>query len=95
MTSGYDCLDVMMEHINKGHALEKLCEQLDIKMEEVYAFGDNLNDEDMLKMAGHAIVPENARPEIKLLAEHIIGPHETGSIITYMEEIVCQSNSLH
>lgn len=92
MTSGYDCLDVMMEHVNKGVALEKLCHHLGIALADVVAFGDNLNDAQMLTVAGQAVVPENAQPAIKELTNQIIGPHEAGSVITHMEEIVCQSN---
>lgn len=92
MTSGYDCLDVMMKHVNKGVALEKLCQHLGITRKEVIAFGDNLNDSQMLRMAGQAIVPNNAQAEIKKIADKVLASHETGSVIRYMEEVVCQLN---
>lgn len=92
MTSGYECLDVMSDHVNKGNALRHLCEKLGLEADEVIAFGDNSNDVEMLKFAGTAVIPENAHSAIQELADVVIGHHKTGSVISYMEEIVCQSN---
>ncbi|MCP1638626.1 Cof subfamily protein (haloacid dehalogenase superfamily) [Streptococcus gallinaceus] len=89
MTSGFECLDVMLDHVDKGNGLAHLCETLGIQADEVLAFGDNFNDVGMLQFAGKAVVPENAQPEIKALADEIIGDHDTGSVMTYMEEIAC------
>ena len=92
LTSGYECLDVMLDHVDKGNGLRHLCEILGILPSEVVAFGDNYNDEQMLRFAGSAIVPENAVPEIKEIADLVIADHDTGSVIAYMEELVCQLN---
>lgn len=92
MTSGYECLDVMSDHVNKGNALRHLCEKLGLTADEVIAFGDNSNDAEMLKFAGRAVVPENAHLAIQELADTIIADHKTGSVISYMEEMVCPSN---
>ena len=92
LTSGFECLDVMLDHVDKGNGLRHLCEILGILPSEVVAFGDNYNDEQMLRFAGSAIVPENAVPEIKEIADLVIADHDTGSVIAYMEELVCQSN---
>ena len=92
LTSGFECLDVMLDHVDKGNGLRHLCEVLGILPSEVVAFGDNYNDEQMLRFAGSAIVPENAVPELKEIADLVIADHDTGSVIAYMEELVCQSN---
>lgn len=92
LTSGYESLDVIMEHVDKGNALRHLCEKLHIAPEEVLAFGDNYNDTGMMEFSGTAVAPENAVAEIKEIANQIIADHDTASVIAYMEEIVCQSN---
>ena len=92
LTSGFECLDVMLDHVDKGNGLSHLCEVLGILPSEVVAFGDNYNDEQMLRFAGRAVAPENAVPEIKEIADVVIANHDTGSVIAYMEELVCQSN---
>ncbi|MBY5034886.1 HAD family hydrolase [Streptococcus gallolyticus] len=92
VTSGFECLDVMLDHVDKGNGLSHLCDALGISADQVLAFGDNFNDVGMLQFAGTAVVPENAHPEIKALADEIIGDHDTGAVMAYMEEIACQSN---
>ena len=42
----------------------------------------------LMQVVGHPVAPENARPEILAIAETVIGHHETGSVLRYMEEIV-------
>ena len=54
-------------------------------MDQVMAFGDNLNDLHMMQVVGHPIAPENARPEILELAEAVIGHHKDQSVMSYME----------
>lgn len=91
-TSGFECLDVMLASINKGYAMKEMCKALEISLDQVVAFGDNFNDVEMLKVVGRAVVPENAHPEIQSLADEVIGHHDTGSVLTYMEEMLCLSN---
>lgn len=92
LASGYECLDVILEHVDKGNGLKHLCQILGIAASEVVAFGDNYNDEQMLRFAGTAIAPENAVSEIKKIADKVIDNHDTGSVMAYMEELVCRSN---
>ena len=56
----------------KGNALLKLCDLLGISPEECVAFGDGLNDADMLRVAGHACAMANAVPGIKEIADVIV-----------------------
>ena len=50
---------------NKGTGLEQLCQALDVKPEEVMAFGDNFNDLPMLEAAGCPYIMDNAAPELR------------------------------
>lgn len=52
------------------------------------AFGDNLNDLQMLEYAGTAIATENARPEIKAVADQVIGDCNQESVMAYLEGLV-------
>ena len=51
-------------------------------------FGDNLNDMEMLTFAGRAVATENARDEIKAVADEVIGHHKDGAVFDYMEGLV-------
>ena len=50
--------------------------------------GDNLNDMEMLTFAGRAVATENARHEIKAVADEVIGHHKDGAVFDYMEGLV-------
>ena len=51
--------------VNKGNALKKVCESLDIDAKDVVTMGDSLNDIAMLRYAGLGIAMENAQQAVK------------------------------
>ncbi|MFC0267991.1 Cof-type HAD-IIB family hydrolase [Kushneria aurantia] len=59
-------LEVMDRRASKGQMLAHLAERLGISSEQTVAFGDNLNDADMLQFAGRAFAVENANPQLLL-----------------------------
>lgn len=88
VTTGFESIDVILRGANKGFGLNRLCQTLDISSDQVLAFGDDLNDFEMLTFAGRAVAPENARPEIREIADDIIAHHQEESVIAYMEGMV-------
>ena len=54
--------------------------------ESITAFGDNLNDIIMLKGADTAVAVENAVPQVKEIADIIIGNNNDDSVVKYIEE---------
>ena len=61
-------MDCMKPGINKGQAVKLLQDSLEIKPEETMAFGDQLNDIEMLEQAYYSFAVGNARPEVKATA---------------------------
>lgn len=61
-------MDCMKPGINKGQAVKLLQESLGIKPEETMAFGDQLNDIEMLNQAYYSFAVGNAREEVKAAA---------------------------
>ena len=57
--------DKYLAEANKGTGLRQLCKALDVKPEEVMAFGDNFNDLPMLEAAGCPYIMDNAAPELR------------------------------
>lgn len=57
-----------------------------VNAEKITAFGDNLNDIIMLKGAHTAVAVENAVPEIKEIADIIIGTNDDNSVVKYIME---------
>jgi len=69
--SASDCLDVMPKGINKGSALTNLTASLGIDMAECMAFGDAMNDKEMLNSVGLGLVMGNALPILKQQLPHL------------------------
>lgn len=66
--SGDMWMDCMAKGVNKGAAILKIQESLGILPEETMAFGDQMNDLEMLGRAYYSYAIGNARPEVKAAA---------------------------
>ena len=54
----------MKKGVNKGRAVKDTMQKLGIPLEEVIAFGDGLNDYEMLSLVGNPFVMSNASPRL-------------------------------
>lgn len=79
-------LEIMAEGVNKGTALAALLARLGLGPERCLAFGDNLNDTEMLALAGEAHVMANAHPELagRVRRAQRIGHHDAQAVATYL-----------
>lgn len=82
MISGFDWLDISLKGVNKGAALRALKKRLGVNKEEIVAFGDHMNDWELLEEAGHPFVPANAYPALKEKYPAIASNDEGGVIET-------------
>lgn len=57
--------DCLPPGINKAEAVREVCNKLGIQIEHTAAFGDGMNDIEMLSAVGHPHVMENASDEVK------------------------------
>lgn len=71
----------------KGIALQKLAERLDIPMQDVVAVGDNWNDVSMLKMAGLGVAMGNAADGIKEIADDVTTSNNEDGVARVIEEV--------
>ncbi len=78
--SSFQALDIMAKGVNKGSAVKWLAESLGIERRAVAAFGDHLNDLEMLEYAGISIVCSNAASAVKQAAGHVLAEsnHQSG-----------------
>jgi len=68
VVSGQYWLDIMNKNINKGNALEKLQKVLNITPQQTMAFGDYMNDIQMLENSKYSYAMKNAHPSVKKAA---------------------------
>lgn len=63
--------ELINRKFNKGKAVERVCEYLQIPVEDSIAFGDSMNDKEMMEMAGLSVCMENGSEMLKKLADEI------------------------
>lgn len=73
LVSSTHWLDIMPPAASKGAALLALADTLRIAHNDTAAIGDYLNDYSMLQAAGYAVAMGNAHPELKEVADEVIG----------------------
>lgn len=78
-------LEVIAKGRDKAAGVEDLRKYLGINREDVYCFGDGINDVCMLK-AYHGICPENGLPEAKEVAEYVCPPCEELGVLTALRD---------
>lgn len=83
-------IEVMTPAAGKGNALAFLADRYGIDREEVMAFGDNFNDESMLRYAGWPVVMENGVDEMKAIARIIAPHHDEDGVGRIIEQYVLQ-----
>ncbi|MGF3066342.1 Cof-type HAD-IIB family hydrolase [Facklamia sp. P12945] len=64
-------LEIMKAGVNKGNALKKLSDQLNIQPSAIMAIGDQMNDERMIEFAGLGVVMGNGAETLKQRADFI------------------------
>ena len=69
--SAFEWMDILVKDINKGVGIKILQEKLGIGKENIMAFGDFMNDYEMLQEAKYSFAMKNAIPEVKSVANYI------------------------
>lgn len=88
MVSGYYWLDVSSPTANKGAALKALMRKLDVRSEECMAFGDHMNDLEMLLASGYAFVTANAYAGLKEKIKNQVPSNAEFGVIQKIKELL-------
>lgn len=80
------CLEVMAGGVSKGHALEEVARLLGHNLQDCIAFGDGMNDVEMLAMAGKGCIMSNAQQRVKetLPELEVIGSNADDAVAHYL-----------
>ena len=81
---------VMHRDATKSKAAAALAERWGISQKEIAAFGDDLNDIDLLEYAGIGVAMANALPEVLSVADEICGSNEDDGMAKWIEENILQ-----
>jgi len=80
-------LDILPAGGSKAEGIKKMMERLNFKMEDVYAFGDGLNDIEMLELAGTGVAMGNALPPVKEIADMVTTDVAEGGIYLALKKL--------
>ncbi len=86
--SGEWWLDCMLPNVNKATALQGIMDKFGYTADQVMASGDNMNDFEMLQLAGTSLAVGCARPEIKAIAHRVIGTYETDAVLEEWKKLL-------
>lgn len=83
------CLEVMNKNVSKATALTQLVAHRNYELNDCIAFGDGLNDVEMLSEVGKGLVMENADPRLIKLVPQLerIGHHQHEAVASYVRAI--------
>ncbi|MDR2320631.1 MAG: Cof-type HAD-IIB family hydrolase [Microbacterium sp.] len=86
--SGAPFVEVMAEGVTKATGLAQLCDRLGIDRSEVLAFGDALNDVEMLRWAGRGVAMANAEPEALAAADEVAPSNAEDGVAVMIERVL-------
>lgn len=82
-------LEVAPAGVSKDTGLDVLRKAYDIKRDDIYAFGDEMNDFEMISYATHGVVMKNGNPELKAIADDMTDyTNEEDGLARYLEKLL-------
>lgn len=86
--SGAPFVEVMAEGVTKATGLARLCDHLGIRRDDVVAFGDALNDVEMLRWAGHGVAMAGAEDVVVEAADEVAASNDDDGVARVIERML-------
>lgn len=87
-SSGPDWFDIQNQGVSKGASLERWSRENGFKPDEIMAFGDAMNDFEMIKFAGYGVAMANADERVKAVAKHITSSNDDNGVMIILEQLL-------
>lgn len=88
VVSGSNWLDVSHRDANKGNALKLIQSYFSVTPDECIAFGDQMNDAEMLQSVVYSYAMENASEELKRYARYTAPSNDAGGVLSVIKESI-------
>ncbi len=85
--SWFNMVEVMEGSVTKAEAVVRLCHLLGGQPENAVAFGDNYNDEEMLRAVGHGVLMANGPEDLKKRIQFITENNDREGIANELQRI--------
>ncbi|WP_404351249.1 Cof-type HAD-IIB family hydrolase [Sutcliffiella horikoshii] len=79
--------DILPKGGSKAIGIQRMLERLPFKKENVFAFGDGLNDIEMIDFVGTGVAMGNAHPELLKVANHVTKDVGEDGILHGLEQV--------
>ena len=86
--SSWYAVDITSDQADKGKALAVIAQRLGVPREEIMAIGNDQNDRSMLEYAGTSVAVDNAIPELKAVADFIVGSNDDHGVAEALYSLV-------
>lgn len=83
---GFNYYEVYSQQADKNNALKKLLVMLNVKMDEVIAFGDSMNDYEILSNVGLGVAMKDGHPDLLDKIKEKCEPISKNGIEKYLKE---------
>ena len=81
-------LEIMPFGVTKGSMLPLLLQKLNIRREELAAFGDNYNDMTMIGYAGFGVAMANGEPDVKKISDYVCESNDDDGIAKTFDKFI-------
>ncbi len=88
LTISENCINIVPQHFDKGTALLKLSELLQIPPQNMAGIGDTEADMAFMKLVGYPMCPANAVPAVKSICHYVAEKQYTAGLIEIIEKCV-------
>ena len=86
-------VDILNRDCSKGHALERFAQARGIIRDEIVAIGDNYNDIEMLRVAGHPFLMANAAADLKQNGWPVTLSNDESGVAAAIEQVLSEVES--
>lgn len=81
-------IEIMPKNIDKASSLHRMLETVGLKKEDVICCGDGYNDVTMVAYAGIGVAMENAREEVKAVADYITKSNDEDGLVEVIDKFI-------
>lgn len=86
------CLEIFDKGVSKYNAIKVIMEKENIANNDVIAFGDGLNDVDMVKLSGIGVAMGNALSDVKEVSDYVTISHNDDGVVYFLRGYLSENN---
>ena len=90
--SDKQCLEIFDKDVSKYNAIKVIMKKENISNNNVIAFGDGLNDVEMIKLSGIGVAMGNALDDVKLVSNYVTISHNDDGVIYFLKSYLNENN---